>query len=291
MLNSLTRPYPLLSLREALWRDALFSILLAVFLLIFRPFGLEVYGFNRAYVILGYGIISLITTTANDAVAYLVFTNTFTEKNWVVYKQLVWLLWHLLLLGITCFCYAASIDAFPFTITGFLKVQLYVLLCALVPVTLLVTIKQNYLLKRNLAEAEQLAGGLGTAVTPVIPAGANNITEQPITLYSENSKEWLVVKPASLMLLAAQDNYVKCYWLEDGSVKKKLLRNTLSRIEDALQDYKQFFRCHRGYIINLTAVSNISGNSQGYTAVLNFINTNIPVSRSKGKELQQALSN
>ena len=158
MNSSLGQLYPFPTFPDSVRRDTFFAAFLTVFLLVFRPFGLEVYPYSQSYIIVGYGIITLLTTLANDCAAHHFFAQRFSERHWRVSSQILWTVWHLLSLGITNFLYAASIDAFPWSLVGFLKVQLYVVLSAIVPITVFILLRQNYLLKRNLAEAGQIAG-------------------------------------------------------------------------------------------------------------------------------------
>ncbi|MNQ90132.1 LytTr DNA-binding domain protein [compost metagenome] len=80
-------------------------------------------------------------------------------------------------------------------------------------------------------------------------------------------------------------------WLKNSKIYKRLLRNTLSFYEEQLKEDMRFFRSHRAYIVNLTKIVSVSGNSQGYLITLNSKKDPIPVSRNKGKLLKEALKN
>jgi DNA-binding LytR/AlgR family response regulator len=316
MVALLNQLYPFQTFPDAKQRDVFFAVFLTVFLLVFRPFGLEVYPYSQSYIIAGYGVVTLVTTLTNDYAAHHFFTKKFNERNWRVAHQILWAVWHLLSLGVANFLYAASIDAFPWSIVGFLKVQLYVVLSAIVPITVFILLRQNYLLKRNLAEASQLAKdipgeatrhvapidlktetpGLNSDAVDIAPKTTNCETikalvspENVLTFLGENQNEALTLPPSILLYLVSQDNYVQVVWQEQGQLHKRMLRSTLARYEALLAGYPAFLRCHRAYIVNLAQVRSITGNSQGYLLKLAVTSESVPVSRGKGKELQHIL--
>jgi DNA-binding LytR/AlgR family response regulator len=112
---------------------------------------------------------------------------------------------------------------------------------------------------------------------------ANNIT-----LYSDTS-ESLTFNLPDLLFIEADDNYSTVMWKEAGALQKKLLRVNLKNIESQL-DNSFMLRCHRSYIVNVNAISAISGNTNGYKLKINGSDFSIPVSRPKGKEVMEKIS-
>ncbi|WP_317171893.1 LytR/AlgR family response regulator transcription factor [Spirosoma validum] len=76
------------------------------------------------------------------------------------------------------------------------------------------------------------------------------------------------------------DNYVEVHWLDGDTAQKTVLRSTLKGIESVLEQHPQFFRCHRAYLVNLSAVVHADGNARGYQLTLEGVNQTTPVSRS-----------
>lgn len=74
------------------------------------------------------------------------------------------------------------------------------------------------------------------------------------------------------------------------SKAKLKLRDTLDVLEDRLCG-QNFFRCHRGYIINLKHISKISPwfGSNNYIATLEGYSCEIPISRNRIKEMKRLL--
>ncbi len=277
--------------KRAVKRAVAFSIFLSIFLFVFRPFGLHVYELDRSYVFLGYGVVTLGTLILNDFAFQYFLKKYFARNKFKVVHQLQWYLWQFLCLGVTNFLFAVYLNAFPLNIVSFLKIQLFVILCAFIPIVIYILIEQNYLLKRNLQEAKEIDKELERAN---FKNGSDNHpiaeNEKPLLFHSENSKESIGIIPNRLLYLISQDNYVAFVWEDGLNIKKRLIRNTLQHYESQLKEDKRFYRCHRSYMVNLTKITAVSGNSQGYLLSVDGIADAIPVSRAKGGALKSALT-
>ena len=268
-------------------RNIFFALFVTVFLLLFRPFGLNVYSYERVYVIIGYGLIIWLTLSLNDFLAYRFLPGAFSEKRWTVKAQILWMFIQLFITGITCFLYAVAIDAFPQNLLSFIKIELYVLLSSVIPIVMFILIKQNYLLRQNTRQAEVLNHELhGLHKTDLIQPIANTIK-----FMGDNQNDRLEINPGQIDYITSQDNYFEVVWQAEEKINKKLLRGTLAKVEETVQSFPSLFRCHRAYIVNLDKVINIEGNAQGYRLRLQNNPEIIPVSRSKGQQMHQLLQN
>lgn len=286
-LNGLfKRPYPLPPYKDALYRDLFFSVFLTVFILIFRPFGLDVYAYSRSYIIAGYGLIALLTTVVADTLVYHFFPFAQNDTAWTTGKNMLLGMSCVILVGISSFFYAAAIHAFPWSITGFLKVQLYVSLCSVLPVGVYTLIRQNYFLSRNVNEAKVL----DKTLSEEHPSPAGDVLADTIHLTGENKNELLQLPLQAILYITSQDNYSEIIYLKGKVLKRELLRSSLSRTEQMLADYPVFFRAHRSYLVNLSKVVKIKGNAQGYLLVLDGAEEKIPVARTRAGELKKRLS-
>lgn len=287
--EGLFQPYPLISFNEGVRRNIFFSLFLTLFLLIFRPFGLMVYSYEESYIIAGYGIVTFLTILMADYVSTHFLSRVFNEENWRVYKQLLYTLCVLFFLGITNYIYAYFIGAFPGTIPGFLKVQLYVLLSCIVPVLLVVMWRQNHLLKKNLQEAKELSADL-----PVKESDSDVVNKQVvsevITFTGENKNDSVSVSADHLVCIVSKENYIEIVWQEASTIKKSLLRSTLTRAEDTLAGDHHFFRTHRSYLVNLNKVISVDGNAQGYRLTMEGMTETIPVARGRATALHETLN-
>ena len=109
-----------------------------------------------------------------------------------------------------------------------------------------------------------------------------------VTLYSDTS-ESLTFNLPDLLFIQADDNYSTVIWNEEGTIQKKLLRVNLKNLESQLNN-SFTLRCHRSYIVNVNAIAAISGNTNGYKLKINGSDFSIPVSRPKGKEVMEKIS-
>lgn len=99
-----------------------------------------------------------------------------------------------------------------------------------------------------------------------------------------DTNETLSLMRHDVIFAEAQDNYTMIHYLVEKKQQKKLLRLTLKNLEAQLAN-KILIRCHKSYLINIMSISSISGNSNGYKLHIKDTDIQVPVSRSKGKEI------
>lgn len=281
--------YPLHTFQEGVKRNLFFSLFLVLFLLIFRPFGLEVYPYEESYLIVGYGIVTFLTILFCDFISTHYLKEVFNEERWTVVRQLIYSLIVLILLGITNYLYAFWIDAFPGTITGFLKVQLYVLLSCMVPVAMVVLWRQNQLLRKHLSEAGSLTSELPGRGFPK-PVAARLEDPEMVVLVGENRNETLQVHLMDLICVSSKENYIEVVWQDGNKITKSLLRSALIKAEEKFAGSNYIFRSHRCYLVNLFKVVAVEGNAQGYRLSVEGLEETIPVARGRGADLHEALA-
>ena len=68
-----------------------------------------------------------------------------------------------------------------------------------------------------------------------------------------------------------------------------MIRNTLKEIEKQISDTTSLFKCHRAFIINLAHIEKVSGNSQGYSLRIKYLDREIPVARNYSKSFREAI--
>ncbi|MBL7846727.1 MAG: LytTR family transcriptional regulator [Cyclobacteriaceae bacterium] len=278
----LSQDYPLFTFRESIDRDIFFGVFLTLFLLVFTPFGLDDFAYDRYYIILGYGLVTFLSIVVNDTAGYTLFPGIFSERRWKVYHQILWGLWHLFCMGVANLTYGVTVGAFPLNLSSFFKIELYVLLSAVIPIVVFVLLRQNYLLRKNVKVAENLNQQIHQNAVSGTAA-----KEDLLTLVAENNRDQLKVNAEAILFIASQDNYAEVVTFEGGKLSKQLIRSTLSRIESSLQERPNFFRCHRAFIVNMNKVISVAGNSQGCQLVLSHPVDPIPVSRANTRLLKE----
>jgi DNA-binding LytR/AlgR family response regulator len=91
-----------------------------------------------------------------------------------------------------------------------------------------------------------------------------------------------------LYYISAEDNYSRVHYMENDRMKERLLRITLKNLESQFDD-PDIVRCHRSFIINLSKPFKIRGDSSGYNLSSEHFSEQIPISRTKGKEITAIL--
>ena len=77
-------------------------------------------------------------------------------------------------------------------------------------------------------------------------------------------------------------NYLEIFYNTSNGFEKHLKRLTLKEFDDQLSTFPFIFKVHRSYIVNLKAITSISGNAQGYVLnIKDYTKGTIPVSRSR----------
>lgn len=112
----------------------------------------------------------------------------------------------------------------------------------------------------------------------------NEISESIIHINSQLKKEELSFTTSEFIYAESEGNYVVFYLLRNSLVKREIIRNSMSNIEEQLLISPQFLRVHRAFIVNLSKVLEKKGNSLGYRLRLFGIDKEIPVSRNNTSE-------
>lgn len=114
-----------------------------------------------------------------------------------------------------------------------------------------------------------------------------NISGKHVTIRTD-THEKLELNLTDLWYVAAEDNYSRVFWKENEQIQERLLRITLKNLEPQLED-PAIIRCHRSYLVNLAQDYEVRGDASGYSLVSPEIGGEIPISRSRGKEVTAML--
>ena len=237
-----------------------------------------------------HGLITFGALLFNLLVLPRIFPVLMDPTTWTIKKYIVFNVWHLVLIWAIAtvlekvfFC---PFDMSWLTVAKHAVVQ--VAIKGIIPITLCTLFLKAQLLQQNLREAIRTNQELQKIQVLKKEAKESIKTASQITLYSDTS-ESLTFNLPDLLFIEADDNYSTVMWKEGGVIQKKLLRVNLKNLESQL-DNSFTLRCHRSYIVNVNAISAISGNTNGYKLKINGSDFSIPVSRPKGKEIMEKIS-
>ncbi len=253
-------------------------VLATLIFFFFRPFGLEKVGSS---ILLGFGFIVFLSALINIVVSLFMVRPLINEEKWSVWKEVIRSLAFLCIniLAIILFTkYNFDIHLSAYTLIKFIGLTL---LMAIIPISIRVVSINNWLLKDKLKEAQQLSEVLkGRNVdgnTVVIELKSNVVNE--IVKTTNNA----------LQCIEADKNYITVTELKENEPKHHLLRLSIIKAMEQIED-ENIVRCHRSYVVNLKAVTGVTGNSQGLKLVFSSGLKPVPVSRSYKKVVTEKLS-
>lgn len=97
---------------------------------------------------------------------------------------------------------------------------------------------------------------------------------QKITLFDNSGALKMAISPENLYYIESDDNYIKVWYTDSkGQMQNYMLRCRLKTVEDSFRG-SGLIRCNRKYIVNLSKVSMLRKENDGY--VLYLCNESIP---------------
>jgi len=285
--NKLNRPYYLETSAGKRWMSCLRTAsFVFVFLVVFQPFGLSSLPHGIVRIALGYGLTTFIVMALLNILCIPLFPRYFSEDKWNVLRELYWNLINVMLIGLANALYSAFIGMAPFTPYAILIFELYTVTIAVFPIAITVFLKETVLKKKFEKDSAQL----NSVIEEHKHENKESMDDPEFAIFSENKKEKLQSRVQDLIYIQSSDNYIEIHYAEGNKVSKKLLRNSLKTVALDLADHKQFFRCHKSYLINVNRVKHVSGNAQGYKLHLIGSDILVPVSRQYNDTVRERLN-
>lgn len=104
--------------------------------------------------------------------------------------------------------------------------------------------------------------------------------QRAYVLFNDDKGLRLSVKRDNLLMIESADNYVCVWYLNNGNVKKAMVRNTMKRVAEQLGD-GNIQRCHRSYMVNMDRVKVLRREKEGIFMELGIDGVpDIPISRT-----------
>lgn len=281
----LSRPYPFEHSHYIRISNALiFGFFVFSFLYILQPFQIDDWLTpNKALYLLGYG---LITTGCMLFLSYLfplILPRFFSEASWNVGREIGMVLFHVLFIASFNLLYSHWIGLMELHISTYLNFIWITMLVAVFPVSVITLLNYNRLLRKHIREAGLASQMVQSTQNPEI-----NV-DQLLVILSENQHVSLPLSLQQLLFIQSADNYIEVVYLHQHEIQRTLIRNTLKRLEELFLDYPSLYRCHRSYLVNLSKVEKVSGNSLGLKLHLKDFSGEIPVSRSLNHEIEERI--
>lgn len=296
MFSLFNQPYPTNDRPASQVRKAvLIGLFVGLFLLVFQPFGLNLWETpNKIVKILGFGAVSFIVTALYFVIVRRLFPQAFVEERWTVGREVLAIMANILLISIANRVYLVWLlglgESSGLSWLGMISVTFLV---GVFPVIGLVLFSYITQLKKYSQAAAELP--LHSPAPTIVSTKPNLISSPDInsdttlTLIADNEKDTLTIESNDLLFIESSDNYCTIVHLKNGQPIKPLLRSSLSRLEKQMVlstvARTPFVRCHRSYVVNLDRVERVTGNAQGYKLHLLGGQFQIPVARQYNETL------
>jgi hypothetical protein len=278
MLDFLKKPYPFSDNLKHNTKIIFFiSIGVFVFLFLFQPLQIDALENREKYfLVIGLGIITFLSLSLNLLILPSLFPRILNGSSWNVKKEIFWDIWILFTVSVGYFLYYKALGIMEFGFDMIIKL----ILIAIVPISVLITFNRNRLLRTHLKSARELNQKLQE--NKALP-------EKLVHFESDYQKDNLSIKVNLIMFIRSANNYIELFWKEGQVVKNQMVRYSLTKAEEILNDHRFIFKCHRSYIVNVKHIDKIEGSSQGYRLYFENVDFPVPVSKNYTDKLKELI--
>ncbi len=314
MLDFLNRPYPFSFQPSRRIKQILpIGLFVFIFLILFKPFGLENdsdYVQTSAYLSFSGTLIGLLTTVLIP----FFFPGYFNESKWTLKRNFIWNGWIFFIFSTLMFFLfnIYSIYYFnnnrSFTFENYLW-WVYLQFIFGLPLGIIINLfNQYYLLKRHIKAADILNNSFRISNRqnfqksyekgdiPLETGKEQSFLKELEKYKSGQQLEFEVdkfkkvnINVKNIIYIEAFGNYINIVYNHNG-IKKITVRETITNIEKKVNRSEILYRTHRSYLVNLTEIEKIEGDSQGLKLHLKLNDKVIPVSRNKIKEFRKLIT-
>jgi hypothetical protein len=280
----LKEPYPLSDFDSKLKTGAWFGLFVFLFLFVFRPFGIHS---NSIFIILkitfGYGLITFLSMIVGAVIFQFGIRRFIKIDDWDLGKELLISLLNVSFIGFFNVFYSSYCFGFIVDLNSILMFQFYTVVIGFFPTAFFIFLSFDKLNKRYISEASQLNINF--------KAEKFDLKESEIISFKNDLKEDdFIIKSDDFVYAETADNYVFIYFLENNTLTKKVIRTTLTKIEEDCEKLNNIARTHRSFIVNLKYLEDFSGNAQGLKLKLKNSETLIPVSRKMVDDVKKKIA-
>lgn len=284
MFDNLNQPYPFNNnFKHNLRTIAFVCMGFMLITLYFQPFGINFLASPKdGYFVLAMGLLSAANFFFNTLILPGLFPKLFESHRWTIKKELIWNMGMFVLL-----IFAFTLTAKFFRISGMVTLTVFRSgAIALLPLVLFNLLNYNNSLKSKVAQ--------------VIDSGRHWLAEERksshsalgehVRIESDNGKEVFEADLKNIILIQSASNYIEIYYRDSNTVRKQMLRQTLSKVESMLSGFQNMKKCHRCCLVNIDQVSRLTGISPNYTLEANGLDIRIPVARQNVAKFRKLIS-
>ncbi len=261
------------------------SLFVSLFMVVFQPFGLQnLESGQKSLLLTGYGLVTFVVLVLDMIFLPIVFPGVFKEEKWTIFRETAWLAWIVITISFGNYVYSDVLSIVHWVgIKGYLYFIVFTFTIAIIPIVGVTVLSYNRLLKKNLRASQEL--------NKLIGGKAENESghDHSLVIASENNNQKIEIPGSNLICIESEGNYVNAWYIEEGKIIRMMIRNTIKNVESQIEKADNLFKCHRAYIVNLSHIKKVKGNSQGYRLEVNYLDKEIPVSRNYSKSFREAV--
>ena len=248
------------------------AISVVLFIQFFQPFSIDKFDFeNKLLFIAGFGLIILICLQ----VSQVIFQSRLIKSEDEIATDTIYLpiffFSQVVSTSVAFTFYIRYVGQVPITFNTVVKV---VIICLSLPVTIYLKDKNasyQIRIKKLIQESRILQEKMKKF--------SENYANKYIEITSENESDNFRIQVSEIVYAKSADNYVEIGYLDEGTVKKKMVRNTLRNIEQQLSEFNNYIRTHRTSLVNIQYIDKLNKNFNTYWLSLDKTKETIPVSR------------
>lgn len=279
----LNKPFPFIEkTKYRLLASILVSVFVYVFLMIFQPFGISNIQYYKPIFVLGFFVITLIVLFFSFLIAPLICKEFFDSDNWTIRKNTIFIISQFIIISILNWAYNSTLGK---DVTTQHSLMFFVFITTTVGI--FPTLFLMYFIEINLTRKNQ---DFANDFTENIPEKLSKTEEIKIILNSKNKAETFKINLNQLICIKSEGNYLNVFYFENDKIISRLIRNSISKIEEQLSKFNKIKRSHRSYIVNLDKVDKMTGNARNFNLHIDDLGFKIPVSRSFPKEILKNLN-
>lgn len=257
----------------------LFGLFIAVFLLFFEPFDINVINYqNKVLKIAFFGIITFGVLILFLVIFPKVLPVLFKDNNWKVKHHIFYNFIILFFIATLNGLYINYINQLQFNWSNYWWIITRTYALGAIPISIIILFDHNRRLNINLKKASEL-----NSVQP-------NLEARQKVLLTLEKRHKLILDDQTFLYIQSEGNYIQLFQFKEEQVDKMLFRASLNEVMSQI-DLPFIQRCHRSYIVNLKSVSHVSGNAQGLKLELHKTGQVIPVSRSYISQIEAYFQN
>lgn len=223
------------------------------FLALFQPINFTPFTRNEiVYLVGGTSLTTFLVLVFNIIILPSLFPKLFFHKNKSFVRDLFWNIWILVSLSFAnLFLFIKLFGLKSITFEVFTQISLL----GFIPLSVLIITNHFRSLRAQLRQEKAINQSL---------IENQKQDDKFIHFESEYKNDNLIIKPETIILIKAADNYIEVFYESEGELKNRMIRSSLVKAEALLTDYNYIIRTQRSFIVNVKQIKEVQNVTDGY---------------------------